>query len=200
MCREQNTTAAACLVLVSVSALAWAGPGAHGSDGQHLDLPAHKAGYTGLARLPDGSVHAPKLAQRRIVVRTVVGRAGEHALSVELNAKVAIDPNAGGRVQAPFSGRIEPGPMGLPIAGQPVRKGQVLAYLRATAGAFERANQQALLDGLRVDRALAEKRVQRLQALEGTVPRKEIEAAQAEHARGFRDPIDARAESVSIAV
>lgn len=174
--------AVACAALIATAAatFAMAGPGAHGPSGEHLEAPSEATSATGLARLPDGSVNVPKLAQRRMAVRTVVGRMGEHALTVELNGKVAIDPNAGGRVQAPFAGRIEPGPQGLPVAGQPVRKGQVLAYLRATTGAFERANQQALLADLRADRALAEKRVQRLQALEGTVPRKEIEAAQAE--------------------
>lgn len=180
--RASGKQIAACIALLAaVTAMsAMAGPGAHGPGGEHLDAFPDGASPTGLARLPDGSVSVPKLAQRRMAVRTVVGRIGEHALTTELNGKVAIDPNAGGRVQAPFAGRIAPGPQGLPVAGQPVRKGQVLAYLRATTGAFERANQQALLADLRADRALADKRVQRLQALEGTVPRKEIEAAQAE--------------------
>lgn len=156
-----------------------AGPGAHGPNGEHLDTPA-AAGATGLARLPDGSVNVPKLAQRRMAIRTLVARAGDHPLTVELNGRVGIDPNAGGRVQAPFAGRIEPGPNGLPVAGQRVEKGQVLLYVRPVAAAIERGNQQAQLVEIQTGRRLAEQRVKRLESLEGTVPQKEIEAARAE--------------------
>ena len=49
----------------------WAGPGAHGPNGEHLDTAAAPSA-SGLARLPDGSVHIPKLAQRRMGLRTVL--------------------------------------------------------------------------------------------------------------------------------
>lgn len=162
-----------------LSSTAYAGPGAHGPNGEHLDAPA-VANATGLARLPDGSVNVPKQAQRRMAIRTVLAHEGEHPLTVELNARVGIDPNAGGRVQAPFAGRIEPGPKGLPVAGQRVEKGQVLLYVRPVAGAIERSNQQAQLVEIQSNRRLAEQRVKRLESLEGTVPQKEIEAARAE--------------------
>lgn len=161
------------------SAAALAGPGAHGPNGEHLDAPAVASG-TGLARLPDGSVNVPKLAQRRMAIRTIVAREGEHPVTVELNGRVGMDPNAGGRVQAPFAGRIEPGPKGLPVAGQRVEKGQVLLYVRPVAAAIERGNQQAQLVEIQTSRRLAEQRVRRLESLEGTVPQKEIEAARAE--------------------
>lgn len=160
-------------------ALAWAGPGAHGPNGEHLDGHA-TASAGGLARLPDGSVNVPKLAQRRMAIRTLMVHAGEHPLTVELNGRTAIDPNAGGRVQAPFAGQIVAGPNGLPVAGQAVRKGQVLARLRPAPGAIERGNQEAALAGVRAERTVLERRVQRLQKLEGSVPAKEIEAARAE--------------------
>ncbi|MFC5460529.1 efflux RND transporter periplasmic adaptor subunit [Massilia niabensis] len=156
-----------------------ASPGAHGPNGEHLDGQA-TATTGGLARLPDGSVNVPKLAQRRMGVRTLMVKEGEHARTLALNGRVAIDPNAGGRVQAPFSGQIAPGPKGLPVAGQRVVKGQVLARLRPTGAAIERGNQAAQLADLRANRALLAKRVQRLKSLEGVVPAKEIEAAQAE--------------------
>jgi hypothetical protein len=93
---------------------------------------------------------------------------------------VAIDPNAGGRVQAPFAGRIEADAKGLPMLGQRVTKGQVLLHLRPVSGAIEYANQQAQLADLRANRTLAEQRVARLQQLTGSVPGKDIEAAKAE--------------------
>lgn len=161
------------------SASVLAGPGAHGPNGEHLD---EKSGgsASGLARLPDGSVNVPKLAQRRMGVRTLMVKEGEHARTVQLNGRVAIDPNAGGRVQAPFAGQVAPGPKGLPVAGQRVAKGQVLARLRPLGTAIERGNQAAELAGLRAQRALLAKRVARLESLEGVVPAKEVEAARAE--------------------
>lgn len=159
--------------------LSIASPGAHGPNGEHLDAPS-TANATGLARLPDGSVNVPKLAQRRMAIRTVMVAAGEHPMSVELNGRIGIDPNAGGRVQAPFSGRIAPGPKGLPVTGQRVKKGQILVRITPVSSAVDRSNQQAQLADIRANRKLAEQRVRRLESLEGTVPQKEIEAARAE--------------------
>lgn len=169
----------ACVMSAFLAIPALASPGAHGPNGEHLDSQATGTSG-GLARLPDGSVNVPKLAQRRMAIRTIMAQEGEHPLTVELNARASMDPNAGGRVQAPFSGRIEPGPGGLPVAGQQVRKGQVLARIRPVSGAIERGNQAAQLADLRANKSLLARRVQRLASLEGTVPAKDIEAAQAE--------------------
>lgn len=169
------------LALASVVTLssAYAGPGAHGPNGEHLDA-AGAATSSGLGRLPDGSVQIPKLAQRRMGIRTIIAPETQASASVELPGRVVMDPNAGGRVQAVHGGTVEPGPRGLPVAGQRVRAGEVLAYLRHHAEPFAQANQQAQLAELRASRTVAEQRVKRLESLEGTVPRKEIEAARAE--------------------
>lgn len=169
-------------LVVTASLLATAGhaaPGAHGPNGEHLDA-AGAATASGLARLPDGSVQVPKLSQRRMGIRTVLAPETEAAASVELPGRVVMDPNAGGRVQAVHGGRIEPGPRGLPVAGQRVRAGEVLAYLRHHAEPYAEANQRAQLAELRAARAVAQQRAKRLESLEGTVPRKEVEAARAE--------------------
>jgi hypothetical protein len=161
---------------------ALAAPGAHGPNGEHLDAPGAAVNPSGLARLPDGSVNVPKLAQRRMAIRTLLAPASEAAATVELPGRVIVDPNASGRVQAVHGGRIEPGPKGLPVAGQAVRRGDVLAYVRHHAEPYALGAQQAQLAELRATRQLAEQRVQRLEGLEGTVPRKEIEAARTEAA------------------
>jgi cobalt-zinc-cadmium efflux system membrane fusion protein len=109
-------------------------------------------------------------------------RGAELPRTVELGAKVLMDPNAGGKVQPLNAGRIEPGPRGLPNPGQAVRKGEVLAYVVPSAAPIERSNQAAQLAELRAAKALADKRVARLQELADTVPRKEIEAAESEAA------------------
>lgn len=171
---------AALLSCLATMSAAVAAPGAHGPGGEHLDAPGAAVNASGLARLPDGSVNVPKAAQRRMAIRTVLAPEGEAAATVELPGRVEMDPNAGGRVQAVHGGRIDPGPKGLPVAGQPVRKGEVLANVRHHAEPYARAEQQAQLAELRALRELAEQRAQRLEGLEGTVPRKEIEATRTE--------------------
>lgn len=163
-----------------LGASAHAGPGAHGPGGEHLAVPGGSAAAPGLARLPDGSVNVPKAAQRRLGIRTLVAAETQAAATIELPARVLMDPNASGRVQSVHGGRVEPGPRGLPVPGQRVGRGEVLAYVRHHAEPYAVANQQAQLSELRTQRTLAGQRLQRLQALEGTVPRKEIEAARAE--------------------
>lgn len=167
--------------------------GAHGDEdhGKQASPASASAGYaastataaaSGSApvRLPDGTVLVPKGSQRQLALRTVIAIFEEHAQSVELNGRVMADPNAGGPVQASQPGRIEAGPRGLPVLGQAVVRGQVLAYLHPVANSIERGNQQAQLAELTSQLGLAEKKIKRLEELEGSVPRKEIEAARAE--------------------
>ena len=151
-----------------------AGPG-H----DHGDAPAAPSA-NGPQRQPDGSVFLPKPAQRQLGVRTLVTVQAALPQSVELNGRVLMDPNAGGKVQPLNAGRIEPGPRGLPSAGQAVRKGEVLAYVVSSSAPIERANQAAQLAELRAAKALADKRTSRLKELADTVPRKDIEAAESE--------------------
>ena len=162
--------------LLAISALCRA------SDGHdHGGAPAAQTG-DGPQRLPDGSVFLPKPAQRQLAVRTLVAVQAELPRSVELNGRVLMDPNAGGKVQPLNAGRIQPGPRGLPSTGQAVRKGEVLAWVLPSAAPIERSNQAALLAELRAALLLADKRVARLKELADTVPRKDIEAAESEAA------------------
>ncbi|MFC4160564.1 efflux RND transporter periplasmic adaptor subunit [Chitinimonas lacunae] len=131
-------------------------------------------------RFSDGSVFLPKAAQRRLAVRTVMAVIGEHARTVELNGHVVMDPSTGGKVQAMLAGRIESGPKGLPLPGQAVRKGELLAWVRPAVGIAERSGQRAQQAELRSARTLAAKQLARLRELEGSVSRREIEAAEAE--------------------
>ncbi|MNL07221.1 hypothetical protein D3C87_1278910 [compost metagenome] len=120
------------------------------------------------------------LAQRRMAIRTLIASESDANATIELSGRVVMDPNAGGRVQAVHGGRIDPGPTGLPVAGQAVRRGEVLAYVQHHAEPYALANQQSQWAELRSSRALAVQRVQRLESLEGTVPRKDIDAAKSE--------------------
>ena len=167
--------------LALLFAIATLAPAHAGEGHDHGDAPAAPSA-NGPQRQPDGSVFLPKPAQRQLGVRTVVTGAAELPRTVELGAKVLMDPNAGGKVQPLNAGRIEPGPRGLPNPGQAVRKGEVLAYVVPSAAPIERSNQAAQLAELRAAKALADKRITRLQELADTVPRKEIEAAESEAA------------------
>jgi cobalt-zinc-cadmium efflux system membrane fusion protein len=167
-------------VLTGILLTVFAGSALAGPGHDHGDEAAPAANHNGPKRLPDGSVFLPKLSQRQLAVRTVITENKELPRAFQLVGRVVMDPNAGGKVQPMVAGRIEPGPRGLPSLGQSVKKGEVLAYVRPSSGTIERANQAALAAELRSEKALAEKRLARLKQLEGSVPQKEIDAAQAE--------------------
>ncbi|MCW5595952.1 MAG: HlyD family efflux transporter periplasmic adaptor subunit [Rhodocyclaceae bacterium] len=131
-------------------------------------------------RLSDGSLFVPKPVQYQLGLRHVVARVAELAATVGFNGKVIADPNAGGRIQATQTGRIEAGPKGLPTLGQRVVKGQVLAWLRPVASSIERGNQQAQFAELEAQLAIAERKLARYEQLEGAIPQKDVEAARFE--------------------
>ncbi|MBE7424186.1 MAG: HlyD family efflux transporter periplasmic adaptor subunit [Zoogloeaceae bacterium] len=135
---------------------------------------------TAAQRLPDGSLFVPKAVQRQLGLRHVVAEVGELAATAEFNGRVIADPNAGGRIQATQSGRIEAGPKGLPTLGQKVAKGQVLAYLRPVANSIDRGNQQAQFAEIDAQLAIAERKRVRYEQLEGVVSASAIETARLE--------------------
>ncbi len=172
--RALATAIASATMLFVFAVPTFASPGHDHGD----EAPA--ASGSGPKRLPDGGVFLPKPAQRQIGVRTRAVEASALPRTIELQGKVTMDPNAGGRVQPMQAGRIEPGPRGLPTLGQAVRKGEVLAFIVPSTGALERSNQTAQVGELRAARELAQKRLARLRELSDTVPRKEIEVAESE--------------------
>ena len=136
-------------------------------------------------RLPDGSLFVPKAVQRELGLRHVVVTVGDLAATVEFNGKVIADPNASGRVQATQAGRVDPVAGGLPTVGQNVTRGQVLAILHPVASSIERANQQAQIDEIDAQFAIAERKRDRYEQLDGSVSRSAIEAARLE-AQGLK--------------
>ena len=113
------------LPAVFALALGLSAPAMSGEGHDHGDAPA-APNANGPQRQPDGSVFLPKPAQRQLGVRTLLTEATELPRSFELNGKVVIDPNAGGKVQPLNAGRIEPGPRGLPNAGQATARDDML--------------------------------------------------------------------------
>lgn len=132
-------------------------------------------------RLPDGSLFVPKSFQRQLGLRTQVALIADRAASVELNGKIIADPDHSGRVQATTAGVLVASKGGMPVLGQRVVKGQLLASLRPTNTALEQGNQQAQLAELEAQLAIAAQRLARYQQLEGALPQKDIEASRIEH-------------------
>lgn len=164
----------ACTLILSATASFDAKAG-EGHD--HGEVPTAAANGNAPKRQADGGVFLPKLSQRQLGIRTIAVKETNLPKTIELTGRVVADANAGGKVQPTQAGRIEAGPRGLPTLGQTVRKGEVLAVVRASSSAIERANQQSQSTELNSNLDLAKKRLSRLEQLEGTVPAKDIEAA-----------------------
>jgi len=134
------------------------------------------------SRLADASVFVPMPAQRALGLRTVLAQSATVPVSFELSGTVIADPAASGVVQAPVSGRIEPGPDGLPHPGRRVARGAVLAWLVPTVGVVERSARQAELADLDARIEIARARSERYQQLAGSIPQRDIDAARTEAA------------------
>ena len=128
-------------------------------------------------RLEDGSLFVPKAAQRQLGLRTRVAVVQELAVTVELAGTVVADARAGGLVQA---GRVEATGAGLPVLGQTVRKGELLAQLRPVLSSMERGSNLAQIAEIAAQLAIAERKVARYAQLEGAVPQATIDAARLE--------------------
>lgn len=170
----------ASMALLSLALAAQSGTVVAHGDEVHGEVAALPSLGNNPQRLADGRVLLPKEAQRRLAVRTLLAKQSTVAKRIELNGHVVMDPNRGGQVQASSSGRISAPDSGLPALGSRVSKGQILAWLKPTVSSYELAQQQAELAQTRSQLRLAEQTVQRLAALSNSLPRKELQAAQAE--------------------
>jgi membrane fusion protein, heavy metal efflux system len=152
-----------------------AGPG-H----DHGENSAAASNGDGPKRQATGEVFMPKPAQRQLALRTQVAEVRPLSTVIEMNGQVALDPQSGGVVQTNLGGHFVPLDTGLLSLGATVKKGQILGYVVPRQAPLERSSQQAQLAQLRSDLSLANQRVERLVQLTGSVPRKEIDAAQAQ--------------------
>jgi hypothetical protein len=122
----------------------------------------------------------PKPTQRLLTVHTQPARVQEASRIALITGRVIADPTAGGRVQAAQGGRIEPPEDGLPVIGQRVNRGQVLATVTPVITTLERGGVSEQLAQIDSSIAIAEQRVARLSQLEGSVSRREIDEARRE--------------------
>ncbi len=131
-------------------------------------------------RLADGQLFFPKELQRHFAIRTALVQMADHQLSLRLQARVIADPRAKGVVQSSQLARVVAPAEGMPLPGQAVTEGQILAWLQPVDTAIEQGNQQALLAELDALIRITRDRVQRFTRLASAVPKAELETAQTE--------------------
>jgi multidrug efflux pump subunit AcrA (membrane-fusion protein) len=100
-----------------------------------------------------------KAVQHRAGIRTL--RAGAAAAPVHLPAQVVADPRRELRIAAPQDGVVELAGASLPLAGQQVRAGQVLAYLRPVLAQPDRRDMDVDLTAAQRDMKLGRIQIDR---------------------------------------
>lgn len=162
-----------------------AGLQAHEGHDHGDQAPPSQAAVPGAAaeapiRLPDGTLFIPKPVQRLLGLRTALAEPGDWPDTFTLNGHVIPDPNASALVQAPLPGRVELPDGGLPLLGERVRQGQVLAYLAPILDAVDRTTLQAELAEISGRVAILARNLERLRALGANAPRQELEQTEIE--------------------
>lgn len=181
--RRSRRVVAAGLAMLAGAQLVLGVPGgpapvaAHGDD-DHEAAPAASGGAGEAAmRTAGGTLFVPKSVQRIIAVRTMLATPGEAQPTIGLTGRVVADPQRGGLIQSATGGRVGAPGAGLPIIGQRVRAGQVLAFVEPPLQAIDRADIAREMSDLDQQVALAASGAARLRRLAGVVPRRQIEEA-----------------------
>ena len=161
------------LIMLLLNA-ALAAPGAHGPNGEHLTEEKPVQGAAS-GRQADGTVIVPMPQQRFLELKTALVRQSSDKVVAVLNGRVLPHPDAVALVQSSSNGRIERAPMGLPLPGQRVEAGQLLAYVRYQDTAYEQASQVAELIALRSEADTVQRELKRLQQLATLISEQQVE-------------------------
>lgn len=149
----------AMLVVVGAGAV-WAGPGHdHGGGG------STSARGDGPRRLPDGELFLPKPTQRLLNIRTRVLSNDTAHVATKLIGRVISDPNRSGLVQSTIGGRIKAVDGGLPVLGQAVKAGEILALVEPAFAPIDASDVLQTAGDLEQRIALLKARIARLQRL-----------------------------------
>lgn len=151
---------------------------AHGDGDHHHD--AEPVSTERPKRLADGRLWLSRLSQQQLAIQSQSIPHQTLSASVELNARVIADPNARALVQPSLRGRLQAPASGLPLIGQKVRKGQILAYIEPVWSPLERSSREAEIAQLSARQQQARRQLQRYQQLRHSVAGRELEAAASE--------------------
>jgi RND family efflux transporter MFP subunit len=164
------------LLVLGVSALAGLelAPGealAHGGEDHGTPAPATPPVQ------PGQIVTMPKPTQFLLGIRTEKVEPRQAADTVRVVGRVIPDPTGYARVQPSQPARV----VGdtaypIPVPGEVVRKGQIVAVLEPTLTNLEKSDKRASLARVESDLAVTERELVRMETLGGLVPAKQVEA------------------------
>ena len=101
----------------------------HDHSHEHANPAEHPATHDAPGRTADGHIFIPKPTQRLLEIRTKILKPHTVKRTQRLIGRVIADPNRNGLVQSTMRGRIKPPKTGLPVLGQTVSAGDVLALV-----------------------------------------------------------------------
>ena len=169
-----------CLLTVLISPALWAHEAMPTASSEKSALSSTATNSAAPRRLADGQLFFPKELQRHFALTTELVKTAPQQASKILQAKVIADPRASGVVQSTQLAVLLAPADGLPMPGQSVQQGEILAWLQPIDTAIEQGNQQALLAEIDALIRITRDRVQRFTRLQSAVPKAELETAQTE--------------------
>lgn len=127
---------------------------------------------------PGAVVTMPKATQFLLGIRTQRIQPQEAADTVRVVGRVIPDPAGFARVQPSQPARVlASADIPLPVPGQTVKRGQVLAVLEPTLSALEKGDRRAALTRIDSELAVQEREVPRMEALHSAIPFRTLETA-----------------------
>ena len=114
-------------------------------------------------RRPDGTVFMPIAAQHVFGLRTVIGQRAAVPATVELPGRIVTNPSTAHLIQTAQDGFVQVARGAFPYAGQRVRRGELLAYLKPSLTTVEQAQIDGQIQQLVNDIDLSRKRMARLE-------------------------------------
>jgi len=125
---------------------------------------------------PGTPVTMSKPTQFLLGIRTTTVQPRQAADSVRVVGRVIPDPAGYARMQASQQARVVADPdHPLPVPGQMVKRGQVLAVLEPTLSTLEKGDKRATLSRVDGEIAITERDLAREESLGGLVPAKQVE-------------------------
>lgn len=136
----------------------------------------HGAPAAVAAAEPGAVLTMPKATQFLLGIRTTRIEPQEAADTMRVVGRVIPDPAGYARVQPSQPARVV-AEVPLPVPGQVVKRGQVLATLEPTLTAIEKGDRRAALARIDSELAIQEREVPRLEALNSAIPFRTLETA-----------------------
>lgn len=135
-------------------------------------------GMVSVATVHGNVVILPKASQFLLGIRTARSESRQATESARLVGRVVPDPAGYARVQSAQAARVVYDPaFPIPVPGQPVKRGQVVAVLEPNLSAIERSDKRAALYKVEGEISLLERQLARWDQARGVVVAKEVETA-----------------------